>query len=71
MINFREPLGKSQHIRLLGCPLCTSWYNLIQMAEIIIFDHQENSLKVKTILAGNCPLESLGKNSRKYSKMKK
>ena len=58
-------------MRLLSCSLYTSWYNLKIPGEIILFDNQDNSLKVKTIHAGNYSLETLGKTLEDCSKMKK
>lgn len=60
VINFREPLGKSQYIRLLSCSLYTLWYNLKRTGEIMIFDAQDNA-KVKRIPEGNYSLKTLGK----------
>ena len=59
-VHFKEPLGKSQYMRLLNCSLYTSWYNLKRVGEIMIFDERDNT-KVKRIPAGNYSIETLGK----------
>ena len=59
-VHFKEPLGKSQYMRLLNCSLYTSWYNLKRAGEIMIFDERDNA-KVKRIPAGNYSIETLGK----------
>ena len=59
-VHFKEPLGKSQYMRLLNCSLYTSWYNLKRAGEIMIFDERDNT-KVKRIPAGNYSIETLGK----------
>ena len=45
---FREPLDKSDYIRLLTCSLHNSWYNLREKGEISILDRQDNA-SVETI----------------------
>ena len=59
-VHFKEPLGKSQYMRLLNCSLYTSWYNLKRAGEIMIFDERENA-KVKRIPPGNYLIKTLGK----------
>ena len=59
-VHFKEPLEKSQYMRLLNCSLYTSWYNLKRDGEIRIFDERGNA-KVKRIPAGNYSIETLGK----------
>ena len=59
-VHFKEPLGKSQYMRLLNCSLYTSWYNLKYAGEIMIFDERGNPT-VKRIPAGNYSIKTLGK----------
>ena len=59
-VRFREPLGKSNYIRLLSCPLYNSWYNLKRRGEISISDRQNNA-SIETIPPGKYTLEGLAK----------
>ena len=57
-VYFKEPLEKYEYIRLIGCSLYNSWYNLKRSGEISIFDTQGNA-SVYRIPDGNYSLSAI------------